>query len=358
MAEPTLAAACSLGRFVSRGDDYNYCRVESVNLLEQEIQICLQVVGEMFDPAHAEIMSLGAVPRRGALPVGEVQASRDGHKVTLSFPASRSDAQELYFRYAPGYSPAFISDLLSSEEHQEASRECEFLFQGEGSWCGADAGQSRLRAIHGVKREDGFQQRVSSRLETAHEADLSCDWAARSEVICSMVEAKHGRVAGLLASRLRTLQALKATWDTGNAAELVKALEACNDDSLAAAFLGRLTQHPQLPAVSLTRLLPLAQRLVQADCEEHAVAAVRFALHSLQVSWPTIAKSLKSIGTSQVLLAACEEAVGQLQSLYSTVKALSRSVKISKTNGPLVPLCKKLKVSLEQALTGVGRLRA
>ncbi|CAJ1416946.1 unnamed protein product [Effrenium voratum] len=153
-------------------------------------------------------------------------------------------------------------------------------------------------------------------------------------------------------------QALKATWDTGNAAELVKALEACNDDSLAAAFLGRLTQHPQLPAVSLARLLPLAQRLVQADCEEHAVAAVRFALHSLQVSWPTIAKSLKSIGTSQVLLAACEEAVGQLQSLYSTVKALSRSVKISKTNGPLVPLCKKLKVSLEQALTGVGRLRA
>ncbi|CAE7035136.1 PocGH01_10012000, partial [Symbiodinium sp. CCMP2456] len=172
-------------------------------------------------------------------------------------------------------------------------------------------------------------------------------------------QAKHAGVKELLAGRLRSLQVLQDIWAAGDAAGLVQVLEACGDDSLTAACLNRfvLTPNP-LPVQSLARLLPLAQKLSQADCEEHAVAAVRFALHNLRVSWPAIAKLLRSVSTPRVVLESCEEAVLRLQSLYSTVKALSRSVKVSKTSGPLVPLCKKLKVSLEEALVGAGRLRS
>eukprot|EP00931_Biecheleriopsis_adriatica_P109154 TRINITY_DN83408_c0_g1_i1.p1 TRINITY_DN83408_c0_g1~~TRINITY_DN83408_c0_g1_i1.p1 ORF type:complete len:318 (+),score=76.42 TRINITY_DN83408_c0_g1_i1:78-1031(+) len=183
--------------------------------------------------------------------------------------------------------------------------------------------------------------------------------ASQGSAICAAAEAGHVRIAQVLAKRLAALRALQAPWSSGDAALLAQGLEASKDDALTAALLNRLASHPGLlHPRALARLLPVVQRLAQVDCEDHAVAAMRFALHTLKVSWPTIAKSLRTVATSRPMMEACEDAASQLQALYSLVKAMARSVRISRnSNGPLVPLCRKLKASLEEALAKVGRLR-
>eukprot|EP00933_Yihiella_yeosuensis_P061732 TRINITY_DN64563_c0_g1_i1.p1 TRINITY_DN64563_c0_g1~~TRINITY_DN64563_c0_g1_i1.p1 ORF type:complete len:558 (+),score=105.54 TRINITY_DN64563_c0_g1_i1:38-1675(+) len=228
------------------------------------------------------------------------------------------------------------------------------------------------------KREDGFKQR-SSPLRRDHSMrrtplatspssrglsgnggiSTGALGAARGEVLWSTIDAGHSKAMRLFERRLKAVRALQPAWASGDVAMLVSTLEASKDDSLTFATFRRLTQHQQpLPPRSLARMLPLAQSLAQSDSEDHAVTAMRFVLQSLKVSWPAVAKSLRSVATPKATYDACEEAAARLASLYSVVKAMARSVRIQRTsNGPLVPVCRKLKVGLEEALSAAGRLR-
>lgn len=180
---------------------------------------------------------------------------------------------------------------------------------------------------------------------------------ASIDALHTYVDTGHNRTTHALSRRLQ-VRALRLPWASGDAVTLSRVLEATKNDALTAAFLSRLTQHEQLFSPHhLSILIPLIQELAQADYEDHAVAAMRFTLHCLNNSWPTVAKSLRSVATPKATYDACNETASRLQSLYAVVKAMSRSVRISRTNGPLVPLCRKTKISLEEALAAAGRLR-
>lgn len=343
----------------SRCDESNYCTVEKVQLDHKEVLLWLEVVGERLDPSSSEIFSFlpSAQAWQASGTVREERRTDAGcTKVKLSCPAPAAPyLKDLYFCYAPGYSHVPISDLFVTEGacELEAPRNASFLSGYPGSRCHDSPAPEK----HGM--EDALGPKQSKRESDSRSDALICDWAARGEMICAAAEAKHQRVMCVLTNRLHSLQAFRTSWEAGDIVAFVQKLEACNDNSLPAAFLSRFAEHPEeLHPAILARLLPMAQKLVQANCEEHAVAAVRFALQLLHVSWSGVAKALKSAGTPRVLFKACEEVVYQLQSMFAVVKTLSRSVKISKTNGPLVPLCKRLKGNLEEALANVGRLRS
>jgi len=280
-------------------------------------------------------------------------------------------AEDLIFRYAPGYSSVSILDQLLSFFAERTSQSRRLWEDSEPSEKPSrDSPRDSLRRLEGgyphpadspsreeTKREDGFEQRSSP--NKAVPAGLGkVSEKPRGDAIFAAVEAGHARAQEALERRLQCLQASRAAWVSGDAGELASAIEVSKDESLASAFLLRLAQHPDLlPPRSFARLLPLVQKLAQSDCEDHAVAAMRFTLHSLKVSWPPVAKSLRTVATSKATFDACEDAVFRLQSLYSVVKSMSRSVRIQRTNGPLVPLCRKLKSNLEEALSSSGRLR-
>jgi len=345
---------------VSQCDGRNHCTVEAVELDSKEVLLSLEVVGDRYDASSSEIftfLSTAQWQASGALREEERTIS-GSTKVRLSFPApAAAYFKDLYFCYAPGYSHVSISDYFVADEmaYPPQARNNSDLFRS--GYAGSQCLDVQYPGTFCNEDLASLQQRQPPKQEVAD--TLACDWAARGDTICAAVEAKHHRVMCVMTNRLHSLQAFQASWEAGDTVALVKKLEACSDDALPAAFLGRFSEHrEEIHPTLLTRLLPLAQKLVQAKCEEHAVAAVRFALHLLNVSWPGVAKALKSVATPRVLFRACEEVVQQLQSMFSVVKALSRSVKISKTNGPLAPLCKKLKANLEEALAAVGRLRS
>mmetsp|Transcript_56563 Transcript_56563/g.106101 ORF Transcript_56563/g.106101 Transcript_56563/m.106101 type:complete len:386 (+) Transcript_56563:78-1235(+) len=358
---------------ISRGDGNNYFIVESAELEDYELIVSGCVIGDVLDPSLAQVFSLPCSrPWSKNVEVDPEMPHSTGTQVQISFvsnaPVDIFALEDLFFRYAPEYSDVSILKLcLEHRTHVEAQIPMPSWYAGVASSVPRleDASLPRRHAYpepadHTGKREifpaqNGFLQKTIPNKEQGADGGF---WPARAAAACAAVEAKHEGVLRLLDARLRTMQVLQKSWLAGDVNELVQTLEAGKDDSLAATCLNRLVLHPRpLAARSLARLLPIVQKLAQADFEEHAVAAVRFTLHSLRVSWPDIAKLLRSVATPRVVLQCCEEAVVRLQSLYSTVKALSRSVKISKTNGPLVPLCKKLKLSLEEALAGAGRLR-
>lgn len=183
--------------------------------------------------------------------------------------------------------------------------------------------------------------------------------APRNEAPFSIVETGHAKSAQALARQLQGIQALRLAWAAGDVATLTSAVEASSDEVLAYGLLRHLRQHNRpLSAKSLSRLLPLAHRVAQSDCEDHAVAAMRFVLHALEVSWPSMVRALRQVGTPKATYDACEDVASRLSSLLATVRAMARSVRISRTSGPLVPVCRKLKTSLEEALAAVGRVRA
>lgn len=214
----------------------------------------------------------------------------------------------------------------------------------------------------GGRREDyGKRDADSKRSEPSRHTSPAAAAAVvpRLEGVFTALEAGHAKSVHSLARRLRSARALRSAWASGDAEALVLALEASRDEALAFGAFQLMQQHAQpLPPRSLARLLPLAQHAAQSDCEDHAVAAMRFVLHALQVSWPAIAKALRHVATPKATLDACEEAASRLSALLAIVRAMAKSVRVSRTSGPLVPVCRKLKISLEEALVAAGRCRA
>lgn len=206
------------------------------------------------------------------------------------------------------------------------------------------------------KREDGFKQRRLSRREGQASSSSALP---RVEALCTVVEVGHPKSAQTLERRLHGVKAVRSAWAAGDVGALVATLEAAHDDGLAFSAFRCLQQHPlPLSPRSFGRLLPLAQRVAQSEAEDHAVAAMRFVLQALQLSWPTVAKALRQVGTPKPTWEACEESVSRISSLLAVVKAMARSVRVSRTSGPLVPVCRKLKTALEEALSAAGRSRA
>lgn len=183
--------------------------------------------------------------------------------------------------------------------------------------------------------------------------------APRAETLFASVENGHAKSTQALSRQLRNAQAVRAAWEAGDVVALAGAVESSRDEVLAFSLFLRLQQQKEpLSAKSLSKLLPLAQRSAQSDCEDHAVAAIRFVLHALEVSWPSMAKALRQVGTPKGTYDACEEVASRLSSLLATVRAMARSVRVSRTSGPLVPVCRKLKTSLEEALAAASRGRS
>lgn len=325
-------------------------------------------------------------------------------------------AEDILFSYAPGYTCASILDMIlmsvahrnqvqashsfkkqeqyflnateisieqdsnldvkhcrrNSEQSGKAnstfSKPGENLNQG-GDTFNADDGANisfcPLHAEEQVKREDGFSHnsrfQVQDRLPQSMATSRACSgpiWGPRGDEICAAAESGHYRIAEMLERRIRKLDRLRVHWDAGDARCLAHILNNHNDQALLYGVFVHLSDHHNpIPAQSLSWLLPLASRLSNSDFEDHAVAAMRFILQVLQVSWPTVAKALSNVATPRPLLEACENVVGHLGALLASVRAMSRSVRISRTNGPLVPVCRKLKLSLEDALASVGRVR-
>merc|ERR1712176_729733 len=204
---------------------------------------------------------------------------------------------------------------------------------------------------HGGKREDGFKQSKSSHLKPKKTTEVE-----HIDTLCASVEAGHAEVTRRFIWRLCRLQALRSPWASGEAAWLAATLWTSRDDAVVFGVLHRLRKcmKPLSPR-SLDWLLPLAQRLAQSQCEDHAISATLFILQELQVAWPTVAETLQSATTPKATQEACEQALNRLSSLLHVVKATLLSVPSSQTSAPLVPPCQKLKASLEEALFAVGQ---
>lgn len=178
-------------------------------------------------------------------------------------------------------------------------------------------------------------------------------WHTHGSAVAALVEAGKLNTEPPLRRQLIQIQALRKAWAEGDLARLAAVLEASRDDSLASSILSRLQTElgsMALPAHTVARLLPLLQRLAQSDSDEHALVAMRVALWVVQASWTGVSRSLKNIATPKVQYQACEEATTRLQAFFSLIKSLSKSVRISRTNGPLVAACRRLKSALEEAL--------
>lgn len=188
-------------------------------------------------------------------------------------------------------------------------------------------------------------------------ADLSGAAAvAGFEAFGRAVEAGHMRTISVLRGRLAGMPRVRAAWSTGFASEAV-ANQGRWDDALLYGMLLRLQKHTTpIPPRPLAALLRLALHLAQSSREDHAVAAVRFALQSLDVSFPPVVQALRNVSTPRATWDACEAVVAGLEALYTAAKTMARSVRVTRiSNGPLSPLCRKLKAALEQALVTAGR---
>mmetsp|Transcript_51558 Transcript_51558/g.122643 ORF Transcript_51558/g.122643 Transcript_51558/m.122643 type:complete len:234 (-) Transcript_51558:34-735(-) len=191
----------------------------------------------------------------------------------------------------------------------------------------------------------------------------------------------HVSVSAALQERLRAARQWRASWGAGSVSPMVaaaaaeeggggrpeevrssqsssksstqraKATVAVKDVTLQA-FLQRLAhEQTPLPPDVLARLLPIANRIAgNADREEYAVAAMRFALQAVSTSWPPVLRALQTVSTPRAARLECDEVVRQLKSMFTVIKGLARSVRLSRSNGCLVPVCRKLKVALDEAL--------
>lgn len=286
---------------ISLGDAQNYCIVEAAELSGQELHVFISVVGARS--AEAELSYKGNFVR-GRATAGYVAFDCPG---TL----------DAHFSYAPGYTRVSLSPFLARSRTEGEMQQCE----------------------------------APERCEALERCEAFFEAAVRSEnnaVVTTTL---------LLSRRLQRIQALRVAWCRGDAAQLVHRLEEAREPALTTGVLRLLQQQrdPVLPARSLSRLLPLAQRLAQSSCESHALEAMRCVGHALQFSWPPVVRALRTVGTPKDLWEACEEVVAQVLALLSVVRKMSQSVRLSRSSGPLLPVCRRLRASLEEALTAAGR---
>lgn len=226
-----------------------------------------------------------------------------------------------------------------------------------------------------MKREDGFEgsravlrsrdrevRRLSDRGRTSLGSQVidttAADSRKRVDTFAALTEAGHQLVMSTLVQRFHEFPALRAPWALGDACACAVALEASHDEAFVCDAMLRLKEYSRpFPPRAVARLLPVVHRLAHSNCEDHALVAMRLALHILQISWPAVVRALRAVATPKTTWDACEEVVGRLGSLYSAVKAMSKSVRLARTNGPLIPVCRKLRGELEEALVSVGRAR-
>jgi len=392
---------------VSWGDPLNFCQVRSAEIHGDELVVIAVVVGIVQDAERAVVVCDNIHSVRGCA-CAEAREMRececkDGSlawEVYLAFAGLPLSCllrrpQDLTFCYAPGYTAISIANNLSGlpAENAQPSRppatanivlerefdEMDFIDEAEclHRWQLEQQLQFQ-REPRGTKREDGFRTPQRASPPQKHPQGP----IPPSDAFYAAAQASHGRVLKALQDRLRGVHEFRLRWAAGDWVGLAAVLEASWDGATVAQVLRLLSSEPQqpphrirtqqpsmhdcgssrssssarqpkpLPPNALAKLLPVAQRLAQADCEDHAVAAMRFVLSAIEVSWPPVARALRTVATPKATYDACEEAVQRLAAL----SAMSRSVKISRTsNGPLVPLCRKLKTALEEALHAAGR---
>eukprot|EP00927_Polykrikos_kofoidii_P053557 TRINITY_DN48166_c0_g1_i1.p1 TRINITY_DN48166_c0_g1~~TRINITY_DN48166_c0_g1_i1.p1 ORF type:complete len:655 (-),score=94.31 TRINITY_DN48166_c0_g1_i1:93-2057(-) len=415
---------------ISFGDPLNYCVVECVEVLEDELLVVVSVVGCAQDAECAEISvvshddggrsaSFGGVTpppqppphRLRGRAAGDGCLREDGshQDVILAFACRSSvlqNAQCVFFSYSPSYTRVdLLQQILEcfttqsprnahngrlqwkgcpGDVRQEASgptvaietptpvvslRDSCSAEEGGGMFADEAAASAAVpeRTFHLSDTEStntASAAKEECNLPTEHESQdevgprIVLPWGHRLEALCTAAEAGHARMAAAMTRRIRDTCALRQAWETGDVSAITAALEASRDEALVYVCLRQLVQHSKaIQPRSLARIVPLVQHLAQSDCEDHAVAAMRFVLHTLQVSWPAIVKALRHVATPMATREACEDLVASLQSLFGVIKGMSKSVRIARSNGPLIPVCRKLRTALEESLATVGRAR-
>lgn len=436
---------------ISYCDHLNYCAVEAVESYNKELLIVVSVVGMLLEPCLSEIFSQksseppfrvqGCSSSENASAFAEGQSSEVF--IFFKLPEELQLLLDLFFRYAPGYTPVSIvgwlkglcqrNEPMKENVKQQCLRDrwqdcmetpckpytnsknylqtspCRIAWEEDciegpisnlcndqetnassfyrgrcvspssASYRNRSGSATPVRSVSRTarspvsfeerrKREDGFVQRGSPKTQRREASSrrqllsvLATQAPTASGAACDNMFAMIEEQPNLqgLQRHLQSAQEVHQLWITGDISRFSR-LEASSGlrDVIVFRFLSSLSQqsHPLPPRV-FSRLLFLAQQLAQSSCEEHAVVAMRFVLQSLKVSWPSVAKSLRNIATPKASFEACEDVVSRLLSLHSLLKAMSRSVRISRTNGQLVPVCRKLKSSLEEVLIVAGRLR-
>lgn len=384
---------------ISWSDPLNCCKVLSAEVLNKELLLLVHVLGTRHEPEEAEIIASGSATMRFAGRAAKID-DQEGHgnEYTLVFdcPATLQCAEDVMFSYAIGYDCVPILDLIlsslvqsqpspnlhslreatrnlhdSSVEDVPAKPSCRAI---ETHFALGDRHRSTNRVLQPLQAQqlESFENSSTAKktegigkvvvgtvLDTSSCTFLDVSSSVGCEAFFKMVEDGHDRTVSILEQRLREIQTLSKAWIDGDMRVVVDVLEQSKDDALLFGAVEKLQSKARqpMPARALARLLPLMQRLSQSNCEAQAVAAMRFSLQAIEVSWPAVTKALKNVSTPRDAFDECQAALQSASSFYNLVKTMSRSVRISKTNGPLVPVCKKLKASLEQALISVGRLR-
>lgn len=374
---------------ISWSDPLNFCKVLRVEVRDSELLLLVHVVGIRHAPEEAEIITSGGVPLRllGRAPKTDdlrtsSQMEGDGHEYSLLFdcPETLQCAEDVLFSYAIGYDTVPILDLILSslvvcsgphsakpaERSICVSREND-LGEVSSAWRKSSQSQGSYRPTLVEPRDSSKNVLQPVQVQQVEKDNTPCVIdkvegiapAASCEAFFKMVDVGHSRTVPILERRLKEVKALSTAWIHGDMQGFIDILERSDDHALLYGALERLQSkvHEPMPARALARLLPLLQRLSQSNYEAHAVVAMRFALQAIEKSWPAVTKALRNVSTPKDIFEECQAALQSTSSFYASVKTMSRSVRISKTNGPLVPVCKKLKTSLEQALIAVGRLR-
>jgi len=291
---------------------------------------------QAFRPS-LDIESSPPKPRRAACPAAP--EPRTPGEPFFNAVSSSSEPAAIDRQHSPVLRLLQPQQLPSAELFEHAKRENLVAMVGAG-------GQS-------ISRESRRPSRTSVGPASAA-ASICCD------AFFDAAEAGHVRTMPILELRLAELTRLRLAWQAGDVCCVGETLEAARDDALLFGALQRLQLCDQLalPPRSLARLLPLAQRLCQSTCELHAVAAMRFAIKAIEVSWPQVVRALRNVATPKPAFDDCQAALQSVAALFKKVKFMARSVRMSKiSNGPLVPVCKELQKSLEKALAAVGRVR-
>jgi len=285
-------------------------------------------------------------------------------------PLALRQAEEVLFSYAPGYTRVSIRKKLLVSMDEVVPQPSSLT-----SWPGHAQQRSQedlveLKALRTSVKDvaekaspvvEDFQ--ITSRNTTLaagkpqHPGRVSLG-KVRVEALLTTLETRHDQCLSVLAVQLQEVQALSDIWEKGDTRALVQVLESHPDDVRLYHVLEGLAQHSRpIQVKALSRLLVLAQSLAQSKCEEHAVAAMRFVMQALKVSWPPAAKALLHVATSRQAREACEELGSRFSSIFALVKSMARSVRISQSSGPLIPTCRKLKTALEEALVVTGHVR-
>jgi len=371
---------------VSFGDPLNSCRVLDVEVSGEDFFVVASVLGCEHDPGEAKVSLLGSSPvllQARGVPylTAKLQAmwgldeEKETVPVCMAFPchSELQLAQDVLFSYAPGYTPVSILDRLRrslAEDGWSHAKPCSAAAEvpmpaPPKPLTVQPAAPASTAASHGARplplppaptRPPVVQSEAPA---PAAQGSDELQWGQRAELLCGCAEAGHARTFGALQRRLRACWAFREAWAMGDASRLCDILEASSDQTLVHGALAALLEHSRpIPPGPLSRLVPLAQSLAQSDREANALVAMRFCLQLLQVSWPPVAKSMRNVATPKATWEACQALTARLSALFSVVKAMSRSVRISRTNGPLVPVCRKLKTALEEALSAAGRVRA